>query len=425
MGSHKDFATSTVLTAPSPATSGTSLVVQSAHGARFDSVNLPFYCTAHPEGQLPTLDNAELVKVTAVSTDTFTIERAQGDTTAKTIEAGWRISNVILAQDLRNTTMVRNETPGGSLNGSNTAFTTASVYADGSLKVYLNGVRQRSGASNDYTETSSGFTMNTAPESDDVLLVDYEITDLTWTFGATDLVTNETPSGLVNSSNTAYTTGSSYIAGTLEVYINGVSQKRGTDFTETTPGDGDFTMTTAPTSGDDIWCNYQHVLSTGGNAAALSGSSLSQVQDKDNHTINTAFKAYRTSSQTIPNTTYTTVAYNNEYYDYGSNYSTSTGRFTAPVKGIYNFIASAGIDSLGDDDLFIIGFLAHGTLFRPHWRNHRDGGTGRLNGVVSADFELEAGETVEVQIYHNFGSARNAVSAETYATFSGRLVGKT
>lgn len=116
MANLKDFATSTVATAPSPATSGTSLVVESGHGARFPSAT--FYATAHPDGELPTLDNAELLQVTNVSTDTLTIVRAQGDTTAKSIATGWRISNVIRASDYANLAGVSG---GQTLSGSNTS----------------------------------------------------------------------------------------------------------------------------------------------------------------------------------------------------------------------------------------------------------------------------------------------------------------
>lgn len=101
MANKKDYATSTVLTAPSPADSGTSLVVQSGHGARFPAA--PFYVTVHPPGEFPTLDNAEKLLVSSKSTDTFTISRAQGDTTAKNIEAGWRVSNALFLDDIPDT----------------------------------------------------------------------------------------------------------------------------------------------------------------------------------------------------------------------------------------------------------------------------------------------------------------------------------
>lgn len=95
---YADLSTSLVATAPSPATTGTSLVVTAGHGARFPTA--PFYATAHPDGVFPTFDNAEIVQVTGKSTDTLTIVRAQKSTTAKSIAIGWRISASIYAADL-------------------------------------------------------------------------------------------------------------------------------------------------------------------------------------------------------------------------------------------------------------------------------------------------------------------------------------
>lgn len=95
---YSDLSTSTVLTAPSPAASGTSLVVQSGHGTRFPSTS--FYATVHPDYTYPTFDNAEIVLVTNVSTDTFTITRAQKSSSAQSIATGWRISAGVYASDL-------------------------------------------------------------------------------------------------------------------------------------------------------------------------------------------------------------------------------------------------------------------------------------------------------------------------------------
>lgn len=94
----KNLATGTVLTAPSPADSGTSLVLQSGEGANMPST--PFYATAHPDGVLPTVDNAEIILVTNVSTDTLTIDRAEKSTSAKSIATDWRISNAIYAEEI-------------------------------------------------------------------------------------------------------------------------------------------------------------------------------------------------------------------------------------------------------------------------------------------------------------------------------------
>ena len=98
MGYLKDFATADIITPPSPASSGTSLVVDSGQGARLPAV--PFLAVVHPASEAPTLDNAEKIRVTAKSTDTLTIVRAQGDTTAKSIAAGWKLSNSLFLEDI-------------------------------------------------------------------------------------------------------------------------------------------------------------------------------------------------------------------------------------------------------------------------------------------------------------------------------------
>lgn len=94
----KDYATALIETAPTPATSGTTLIVQAGHGLRFGVT--PFFATAHPADQFPTLDNAEKVEVTDITDDTLTIVRAQGDTSAQPIAHGWRISNSLFYDDI-------------------------------------------------------------------------------------------------------------------------------------------------------------------------------------------------------------------------------------------------------------------------------------------------------------------------------------
>lgn len=122
-----NFGTSLVATAPSPATSGTSLIVTTGEGALYTST--PFYATAHPANEVPVSSNSEVVLVTNISTDTLTITRAQKGSTAKSIAVGWRISNAIYAEDIRNGSYINNEVPGGTVNGSNVNFTTA-LYRD-------------------------------------------------------------------------------------------------------------------------------------------------------------------------------------------------------------------------------------------------------------------------------------------------------
>jgi hypothetical protein len=81
-----NFAYGTVATAPSPATSGTSLVLTSGQGALFPTA--PFDLLIWPAGANPLTSNAELARCTAKATDTLTITRAQYGTSARTVVVG-------------------------------------------------------------------------------------------------------------------------------------------------------------------------------------------------------------------------------------------------------------------------------------------------------------------------------------------------
>lgn len=68
---------------------------------------------------------------------------------------------------------ISSETPSGTIDGSNTTFTLANTPVSGTVIVFLNGLRQKSGAGNDYTISGSTITYLSAPLSGDVLTVSY------------------------------------------------------------------------------------------------------------------------------------------------------------------------------------------------------------------------------------------------------------
>lgn len=68
-------------------------------------------------------------------------------------------------------TFVDQEVPTGTIDGSNPTFLILNVPLVGSVKLYLNGLRLKSGL--DYTLSSLTITMTTIPYSGDVLLADY------------------------------------------------------------------------------------------------------------------------------------------------------------------------------------------------------------------------------------------------------------
>lgn len=94
----KNFAYSLVATAPSPATTGTSLVVTAGQGSLFPTA--PFDAVIWPAGSNPLSTNAEVVRVTAISTDTLTIVRQAEGTSARTVVVGDQIAANITASFL-------------------------------------------------------------------------------------------------------------------------------------------------------------------------------------------------------------------------------------------------------------------------------------------------------------------------------------
>lgn len=95
---HKNFAYGTVLTIPSPAASGTSLVLNTGQGALMPAV--PFNATVWVSGSQASTTNAEIVRVTNVAGDTLTIVRAQEGTSARTVVAGDQFAASITAKTL-------------------------------------------------------------------------------------------------------------------------------------------------------------------------------------------------------------------------------------------------------------------------------------------------------------------------------------
>ncbi len=85
-----NFAYGTILTAPSPKTSGTSFVLNSGQGALFPSI-FPFNIVVWPSGVQPSSSNAEIMTVTGRTTDTFTVTRTQESSTNQSVDVGWQV----------------------------------------------------------------------------------------------------------------------------------------------------------------------------------------------------------------------------------------------------------------------------------------------------------------------------------------------
>lgn len=315
MYQRKNFAYGKVATAPSPAASGTTLVLETGQGARFPNTSGGTYVCVVKQTNLPaTPDIAEVVLVTShdPANDNFTITREQEGSSARTIIIGdefylsptdgvWdQIDKLTTKGDLLGfdtayarvpvgtndqvltadstedlgvawksvgaVSNTRNEVPSGTVNGTNTDFTIANTPVTGTLRVYVNGVRQK--VTDDYTLSGTTITFVSAPLTDSKLLVDYETNAGTYATGSADFVNNETPSGLVNGSNTSFTLANTPVSGTLHLLRDGQEIYETNDWTIS---GATITMVAAPVTGSVIRANYQKTVSTAGNADLLDG----------------------------------------------------------------------------------------------------------------------------------------------------------
>ncbi len=134
------------------------------------------------------------------------------------------------------------------------------------------------------------------------------------------------------------------------------------------------------------------------------------------------FSAYRSAAFTDGNSAYALVTFDTENFDTGSNYDTSTGKYTAPVAGFYQFNANISVNYTGGN---YIGVAFHKNGTRVSIGNFVAGGgsgsTLASNGV-SAYLQLAANDYV--QVYH-FGTGGAGQTGSDLTNFSGFLVNKT
>lgn len=208
---HKNMAVSTVATAPSPATSGTSLVVAAGEGARFPAA--PFNATVWPANTAPTPANSEIVRVTARSTDTLTIDRAQetgaGGPSARSIIVGDQIAATITAKTLTDIEGHAKPTP-----QTTSATGTQNNFDLNARFTHL----LCSGAAVEFT----GFTvMGAAPQAGDVVIIENVGTST-----ETTAVTHEATSTAANQITCPSTTGQIVGSkGRMQLIYNGTTSK--------------------------------------------------------------------------------------------------------------------------------------------------------------------------------------------------------
>jgi hypothetical protein len=147
------------------------------------------------------------------------------------------------------------ETPAGTENGSNTAFTLAGTPSPAaSLAVYRNGVMQTGGV--DYTLSGSNITfLAVAPKAGDVLQAFYRKAG---SGSVPVFADDEIPGGTINGTNAVFTLAAAPSpALSLELYKNGLLLQQSGDYT-LSGSTITFTANAIPQSGDLLVAFYRH-----------------------------------------------------------------------------------------------------------------------------------------------------------------------
>lgn len=125
--------------------------------------------------------------------------------------------------------------------------------------------------------------------------------------------------------------------------------------------------------------------------------------------------AYSNSSQTIPDSAWTAVAFGAERYDTDNIHSlvTNTTRFTAQTSGVYDIKANIGITTSTLSSTYVSVRLNGSTYIATNYPYNAAGNITQTI-PVSVSYELSAGDYVEVVIWQNSGSSATVPAAGSY-----------
>jgi hypothetical protein len=128
------------------------------------------------------------------------------------------------------------------------------------------------------------------------------------------------------------------------------------------------------------------------------------------------FRVFRSSDQSVANSTYTKIQYNSESYDTDAAFDSSTNyRFTAPSAGKYYFLAQLQYTATTDGGQLRAQFYVNGSAFNANLRMQHTSPNTSDNFVVMADvLSLSASDYVEVFGYQSESGSRNFESYKNY-----------
>ena len=135
-----------------------------------------------------------------------------------------------------------------------------------------------------------------------------------------------------------------------------------------------------------------------------------------------AFRATMSATQSIANTTMTTINFNTETYDTDSCYNTSTYRFTPNVSGKYLVIASYALNANTSTGTFICSIFKNGS---EHSRANIVLSNSTSNPITTSLIDFNgSSDYIEAKGYQETGGSKTIYAGAEQSYFSAcRLIG--
>ena len=200
------------------------------------------------------------------------------------------------------------------------------------------------------------------------------------------------------------------VTGTLAV-ANG-----GTGVTAASTGTGGVVLSASPTITTPTISSLSSASAT---ALTLQSAGTTAITVDTSQRIITPYQTAFIAKGLAAQTTYTSnqvVVFNSASYNVGSGYSTSTGRFTAPVAGLYSFTFQIYLNPGNTNAPLAI--YVNGVMEIFSLQNVAISGIG-LATLIS----LAASDYVEVRVRNVAGATATIYQGTDHTQFTGRLLG--
>ena len=136
------------------------------------------------------------------------------------------------------------------------------------------------------------------------------------------------------------------------------------------------------------------------------------------HPVRPYFSVRQNDGQSVATGTQTTMLHPTSISERGSDYNSSTGKFTAPITGLYHFTADVQISTRTQWQFFFQHDNSGGSAIRSYVGFNAQSGTYMTIGSQSLTVQMTASDTIYIRVTHFLGSSQNV-----YGHFHGFFIG--